>query len=220
MSTKIYNAYRLKEGYTAEELFEKIKEARKLWLDICYDYVCSNVNHDVNLSELTDSLRQELESGRNSPFNLKASCVVYFHEGRIYIQFFGFDYPVPKELQKAYGLTNLFDPMLEDFHYQNQADTCFDFDYSDGKIAEVDYLKLRANWEERERVWKAITADSAIPSRAGLCYDFYDSYDPLWITHRIAQGRCAKQREEYERQQKQSWWKFWRRLPALRRTNG
>ena len=134
MSTKIYNAYRVKG--TIHDLMEVLKAIREIHeqyiVQIFKKYSGTFdpkdykgiIDKEETLSSLAEEyfgefiiekiIRAEIERGLNTPLNVGASAVVYFHKKKIYVVFFGLS-----NTENAIVRTNVF---LEDYHYQSSCD--------------------------------------------------------------------------------------------------
>ena len=166
MSTKIYNAYKVK-GLSLHELIGTFKVLRSRVEDYQLKVLTSLIGTnkelyigDQNILEpphlFLEYLRTSRAKGLNTPFNLEASVVLYTHpiEGML-VQFFGF--PDALTLPKK---------VFIDFHYQNQAD-------KPEQVSEQE-------WAHRNQIWEDIFRQSDIPSSVGLHYDLYDEKE-LWF---------------------------------------
>lgn len=156
MSTKIYCAYRY-DG-SIEQLLGEMELIREDYYKKSYEFVkkCfveswkGEPDKRVNaIMEFTRVISNEIKTDNNSPMNLEASAMVYFHKGKIYVQFFIGRYGEPENLSKNFI----------DFHYQNQTDM-------PEEVTDED-------WEKRKLTWNEIFGDSGIPARAGLIYQIF-----------------------------------------------
>jgi hypothetical protein len=109
MSTKIYNAYRVKGSiHDLMDLLKKIRNIHKEFIVEVYkryagtfdpkDYkgiidkpqtLKSLAEEDFGDFLLEKIIRAETERGFNTPLNVDASAVVYFYKKKIYVIFFG-----------------------------------------------------------------------------------------------------------------------------------
>ncbi|KFZ27721.1 MAG: hypothetical protein KQ78_00031 [Candidatus Izimaplasma bacterium HR2] len=103
--------------------------------------------------------------------------MIYFFESRIYIQFFGLDgYTL-----KTNFVDDIFDEMIEDYHYQNQTDPWWA--YEDKEITKEQEEIYETEWAERERVWDGILGDFHRFSDIGLAYDIFGDGDCFDVSH-------------------------------------
>lgn len=164
MSTKIYNAYRLKRGYRLWDVVEDVKrqatesvqtrlrgvleelmagvktdsEAYQKKLKLYeHDYVA---RLDLASEFLQEGYREQLGSFARSPFHLDVSIAVKEYRGRYYFQAFN-DWG--SFLAGSLDFLDQ-DPRFEDFHYQNSTD-------------KPDAVSER-EWAHRRKVWNAIMA--------------------------------------------------------------
>lgn len=176
MSTKIYNAYRIKEKYYIEDVIKKIKKTKILYKSEIVDFLFDHWNsikiaNDIkDWLELSEHLEDVIKKGFNDQLNFSASIMVYFFEDRIYIQFFGLD----GHILKTNFVDDIFDGMIEDYHYQTQSDPWWT--YEDKEITKEQEEIYETEWDERERVWDGIIRDLHKFSDNGLAYDVF-GYD-------------------------------------------
>lgn len=177
MSTKIYSAYRIKEEYSIEDVMEKIKKIKILYKSEIVNFLFGRwdsikIANDIkDCYELSTYLKDVIKKGYNDYLNFSASVMVYFFEGRIYIQFFGLD----GHILKTNFVDDIFDGMIEDYHYQNQSDPWWS--YEDKEITKEQEEIYEVEWAERERVWDGILGDLHKFSDIGLAYDIFGGGD-------------------------------------------
>jgi len=168
MSTKIYNAY-LWDG-AVEELMLFLKELRIKYAE---EATLHLVQFSGYLKEKEEEHKKEgkyfslssylgscINSGLNEPDNLDASAAVYFHRGKIAVQFFGLDlfYRDGKRPMMEILSNN---PKLSEYDYWNNVD----------QPDEVTEEK----WDERKDFWDFLR----VPCEDGLIYEF-SSRNTLW----------------------------------------
>jgi len=201
MSTEIYDAYIFKGEL--KEVFQFKKELQKLYgedvknaLTVIKDMgikkfgefrEANKANEPVQefkdktvatipYYELAAILEGVVQRGNVEFFNFSADMMLYCHEDKIIVQFFGF---VPNLFEKYFALQKssmlIFSYIekgkLVDFHYQNQCDQ------PEGASDE--------EWEEREKIWDEIVGDDKFceagfgldfaKSLLSICYDFKES---------------------------------------------
>jgi hypothetical protein len=174
MSTKIYNAFKF--NGKAFDLMKHIRSYRIKWQSFQINRICEG-DTDNNIGDYFDNYKLlyekiESQSLKKYPswedfYDVRGSVVVYFHKRKIYVQTF------LQSLSKSQP-PSFLDDRFSDFHYQNQGDPWYeDLDLK------PDEKKIAArNWRMREKVWNEIflnTFDS--PNKAGLVYNFCESYD-------------------------------------------
>jgi len=103
----------------------------------------------------------------NTPLNMQAHAVVFFHNKRIIIKFFG--------ISNDY-LSNYSD-FLIDYHYQNQSDLSnYDFKYENwNDMSDKRKSQLLSDWNERKNTRNDLIPNYSTFSENGLSYDFYPS---------------------------------------------
>jgi len=178
MSTKIYNAYKFL-GKT-NEIIPMLKDIKKLYLeDITNIFIkVANIKYtkkeynfleedtilkDLKSYELSDILEDIMKKGYNDPLNIQSSAMVYFHNGDIYIQFFGLK---DRHFKK-------YEDKLIDYHYQNQVDQS-NYDWDKEKWEEMTperQKELEDDWDNRRKVWDEIITDFTF-AQNGLSFNF------------------------------------------------
>jgi hypothetical protein len=98
-------------------------------------------------------------------------------EGETYVQFYGMDFTEGKGLKRLTAL-------LTDYHYQDQADAWYDFEFHEGKITEKERDEAEVEYAERERVWEGIFKSGSRPNEVGLVYELCTKSDHWTITGR------------------------------------
>ena len=188
MSTKIYNAYRVKG--TIQDLMEVLKAVREIhkqYIEQTYKKFSGTFNPKdykgiIDKEETLGSLaatpfgdyilekiiREEIQNGVNTPLNVDASAVVYFYKKKIYVVFFGLSNQLNTIVR-----TNSF---LEDYHYQN---SCDQSNYDDEKEKWDEMPKerqrvLAKDWKERQKAWDIMIGDGPFYEN-GLLFDFVPS---------------------------------------------
>jgi|SaaInlStandDraft_4_1057021.scaffolds.fasta_scaffold56318_1 hypothetical protein len=185
MSTKIYNAFQY-QG-TVEELMkdfeiihDEYKEAAtnfiKQTLDK-YDKLNPELNlknedgiiHRGNLSTLIKDHTMKEYPTYDDVYCFNASSMVYFLDGNVYIQFFGFDVaPFGAEFNIPHKNKLEEDKKITDFHYQDQTDPWYDYDELEGQELE----DAEKDWKHREDVWNRIIGKKLIFHEVGLVKEF------------------------------------------------
>lgn len=184
MSTKIYNAYEWTG--TPDELLAYFLDLRLKYLQSVVQYFASlplldryykeamaDEKHGKIKAEMSfeKDLQKEMLKGLKDPMDVGATASVYFHLGRVYVQFFGLD-EIPRwagyasKSTDGIDIVKIEDRRLKDFHYQNQTD-------HDEEINE-------SEWEEREKVWDEIFAVASTPKEVSFSYSFFDVED-VWL---------------------------------------
>jgi hypothetical protein len=192
MSTKIYNAYRVKG--TVHDLMEVLKAVRELhkqYIEQVYKKCGKYFNPEdykgiIDKNETLESLaendfgdyilekiiREEIRRGLNTPLNVDASAIVYFYKRKIYVIFFGLSNQL-----NAIVRTNSF---LEDYHYQNSCDQS-NYDWEKEKWNEMSIERqkeLAKDWREREKAWDKMIGDGPFYEN-GLLFEFVPSGYPM-----------------------------------------
>ena len=105
-------------------------------------------------------IRAETDRGFNTPLNVDASAIVYFHKSKIYVIFFGLPRQVLNTLNQC--------PILEDAN-QKAKSSC-------------------KRWKERERLWDQLIGDGPFYEN-GLYFGFVpDGYPMTLICQQILGG--------------------------------
>lgn len=168
MSTKIYDAFECFSGdifgVFAELKAFRLKYARTVLLEMRKLF-----KPDADFMTIMSLMKKSIESGMNTPFNVKASAVVYLYTDeshntttkrpyrRIFVQFFGIGYDKPYRRL----LENLDPEVFSDFHYQNQSDKPDDVTDED--------------WDARDDLWDRIIGSNTTFSDAGLSFELLPS---------------------------------------------
>lgn len=179
MSTKIYNAYRIEACYSIEEVMKRLLEARTLYHENIVDHLVDGSERIMaayelkNYYRLSRKMKDVMKEGCNDPLNFTASVMVYFNRGRIIVQFFGLDYPLRNGIVET-----VFGDIMEDYHYQNQADEwwCYEDNHTDEEI-----LVFEKDWQERKEVWDEIFEDNLTPIKVGLVYELFTDSDTFGV---------------------------------------
>lgn len=183
MSTKIYNAYKI-NNMTIEEVMVKLRVIKERYHEFAVDLI-SKTDLDRYCDgekNLMNTLKEETKNGQGYLFDFTSSIVLYFHEGNIYLQHFGFGYPYTLDLDDYFDLG-----VAVDYHYQNQSDPWYD--YEADKFTEDEYAAHEVDYEERERVWEEILGDSGVPTDCGLVFEVFQTSDCFKIVHKYHQGK-------------------------------
>ena len=148
MSTKMYNLYRVEEK-DIHALFSWLVDLRKQYHAFIREEMKPFVAQK-GLDEIVNRMEATTRSRMKGMFNIEANAVIYLHEGKIYVQFFGLRSRFQGELEKESFLIN--------FHYQDQSD-------QPENIPD-------AEWNERERIVESILEidDGARASYCGLSF--------------------------------------------------
>ena len=194
MSTKIYNAYRVKGSiHDLMDLLKKIRNIHKEFIVEVYkrytgtfdpkDYkgiidepqtLKSLAEEDFGDFLLEKIIRAETERGFNTPLNVDSNAVVYFYKKKIYIIFFGLPRQVLDTLKQC--------PILEDYHYQNQCDQS-NYNWEKEKWEEMPKERQRAlakDWRERGRLWDKMIGEGPFYEN-GLQFEFVPSGYPMTL---------------------------------------
>jgi len=194
MSTKIYNAYRVKGSINQlMDLLKKLKEMHvsqsiatykmfgRNFLEKDFKGILEKDETLESLSEnfmgefiLEDIIRKICSRSMNEPLNIDASAVVYFEKGNIYVVFFGLS-------RNEMGLIRGSD-FLEDYHYQNQVDQS-NYDWEQEKWNEMSperQKELTDDWNERRDVWDRLVGDGPFYEN-GLLFDFVPAGYPMTL---------------------------------------
>lgn len=196
MSTKIYNAYRVKGTiHDLMEVLKAVREIHKQYIEQTYKKFASVRIFDpkdykgiIDKEETLNSLaadycgdftlekiiRENIRKGRNEPLNVDASAVVYFDKKKIYVVFFGLSNQLNTIVR-----TNSF---LEDYHYQNSCDQS-NYDYEKEKWNEMPKERQKAlakDWREREKLWDKMIGDGPFYEN-GLLFEFVPTGYPMTL---------------------------------------
>lgn len=194
MSTKIYNAYRVKGSiHDLMDLLKKIRNIHKEFIIEVYkryvgsfdpkDYkgiidkpetLATLADHDFGEFLLEKIIRAETERGFNTPLNVDASAVVYFYKKKIYVVFFGLPRQVLNTLHQC--------PILEDYHYQNSCDQS-NYNWEKEKWEEMPIERQKAlakDWKERQRLWDQLIGEGPFYEN-GLQFEFVPSGYPMTL---------------------------------------
>ncbi len=175
MSTKIYDAYRVINDLSMDNLMKYFFRIREEYLDHCVEFVKNTKTDSATFNEISKELRESIRN-EGSFYNFKADIMVYFHEGEKYIQFFGMNFPHGNALEELYDF-------LTDYHYQNQSDPWWSFtdeEYTDEQIA-----GFEKDYKEREEVWDAIYSKYYRPNEVGLVFELCTKNDYYTIARRV-----------------------------------
>lgn len=165
MSTKIYEAYQFHDNL--ESLMVVLKKMRAT----IYEKALVKALHNVKPEDFVQyRYAEEFERivklgtwGETSKEfgyieNPVSSAVIYPHDGKLYVQFFG----LPRDFRPPYY-------WFKDFHWQNQTD-------------EPENVTKKA-WAKRQRIWTEIMEPAGWqPSRAGLVFDFISEKDGIRLS--------------------------------------
>lgn len=171
MSTKIYNAYIVKD-LNIESLIQVLREIKVKYFNHCIkllkeeSYIFKEAyNIRKSHRDIYKQIMSSIISQINDIENIEATCVVYFHKNKIYIQFSG----VPYEIINQYKF-------FQDFHYQNSSDMS-NYTGEWKNLTSKEKSKLRYDWHKRKRIWDEILPGSGVPSECGLSYEFIREFD-------------------------------------------
>ena len=177
MSIKIYEAFKLDSEVDMTDLMELLQGLRKDYLKSCSEFV-DKTKGDKTYSEISNEIRQGMATSERSCYNFGASIMLYFFEGKTYIQFFGLDFtdgPHYKSL-KAF---------CTDYHYQDQCDAWYDYEFDEGKITEQERDDAIVEYEERKRVWNGIYGERWRPNECGLVFEVCTKDDYYYIAGKV-----------------------------------
>jgi len=190
MSTKIYNAFKF--NGTPEQLMVIFKDIKKEYTEQCkkdlsgykldkiefskkrYPFLEKNMYlKDMDFPDFTlsDIIERETVIGERNPLNIDASAVVYFYDGKIFVQFFS----LPDSIINKHSL-------FEDYHYQNQTDMS---NYDEDKepmnlMTEERIQELNMDWTKRRDTWEVILPwGDPVPSNNGLIFSFIPNHYEL-----------------------------------------
>lgn len=157
MSTKIYSAY--KYNGDIEQLKADLKQIRKEYFDKTYSSLKDiflksydpkkDEDRVKTIFDFQKLIEEAMSKGYVSELSPEANAVVYFQEGKIYVQFFIGRWDEPENLPERFV----------DYHYQNQTDQPEEINDEE--------------WEEREETWDKILEEEDIPSLAGFTYEIF-----------------------------------------------
>ena len=180
MSTRIYDAYRLKRNYNLAHLMDALRKIKFEYLRLSREHIAKT--YDLILDEaklspgdhagVADFIAKKIRGGTCDLFNIEASAVIYQHKGKVYLQVFSLDSPIDNTLFK-----DILSPMVVDYHYQNSCDAYFCDDKNYDKWSDKKKARLEKEWNEREAVWDEIFGESCKPSEVGLTFQFFSIYD-------------------------------------------
>lgn len=159
MSTKIYDAYEYTGRGGIDALMSHLREMRALIWEEVVTHVGKHSPADEPYYKLGERIQAEMRSGERSWLNCQTSAVVYPYRGRLFVQFFGLD----DRMVFEDGTKFIDKTRFKDMSYWNNTDP------EDGVSDE--------DWEARGKLWDDILGDDAVPSIAGLSYDFVGSGD-------------------------------------------
>lgn len=168
MSTKIYNAY-LWDG-TVEELMSFLKELRKKYAEEATLHLVQfsgwlkhkeeEYKSEGKYFSLSIYLRSCINAGLNEPDNLDSSAAVYFHRGKIALQFFGFELFYRDGKRPMMELLRS-EPKLIEYDFWNNVDQPEEL--------------TEEQWDDRKDFWDFLQ----VPCEDGLIYEF-SSRNTLW----------------------------------------
>jgi len=189
MSTKIYNAYKI-ENMTMPEIMECLYEMKEDTKNNFKHFIKHQTNHEEILKNwdfvsFKEMLIDVNDKNINTPFNWKSSVVLYFHRDDIYIITFGVNLDL-----KKYFKDNLFD-----YHYQNQSDPWYCFDYDEDSY---EYIEAEKEWEERGEIWDEIIGNRYSFSESGLSFDLFDINNSLSLVYELLIFIWEKKRNDDE----------------------
>lgn len=173
MSTKIYEAYKVKD-LSIDELMGLLMRVREDYINSCVEFV-RKVKGDDDFGTVANELRKDMNGSERGCYNFTASIMVYFLEGEKYIQFFGMNFSDGETLDELMN-------HLQDYHYQNQADPwwCYEDGHTEEQIAEFE-----KDYEEREVVWDKIYGNRWRPNECGLVFELCTKDDYYTIAGRV-----------------------------------
>ena len=194
MSTKIYNAYKVKGSIN--DLMDLLKKIRKIHEEFIVQvykrysgtFKVENYKGIIEKDETLETLandsfgdfilekiiRAETDKGINTPLNIDASAVVYFYKKKIYVVFFGLPRQVLNTLNQC--------PILEDYHYQNSGDQS-NYNWEKEKWEEMPIERQKAlakDWRERQKAWDAMIGEGPFYEN-GLLFEFVPSGYPMTL---------------------------------------
>jgi hypothetical protein len=155
MSTKIYDAYRFTDA--PADLMQHLWEYRNKWRE----HQARRLAKQDGIQSLSGAIEWLRNPTPHAP--VEGSVVVYFYGTDTLVQTFGIDASCPEFL----------DGRFVDFHYQNQSDPWYEYEIDDGKLRASARPKLKAEYEERRRIWDAVFTESRCsPAQAGMTFEF------------------------------------------------
>ena len=177
MSTKIYEAWKVND-LSMDELMQFFHTIRNDYFKSCVEFV-RKVKGDDDFGTVADELRTSMNSSERGCYNFGASIMVYFNKGEMYIQFFGMDFT------DSPALKELVDNHLTDYHYQNQSDAYYDFEFDEGKITEAERDEKEVEYEQRKIVWDEIYGNRWRPNECGLVFELCTKDDYYKIAGKV-----------------------------------
>lgn len=163
MSTKIYDAYEYR-GKNIDTLMADLKRMRAAIWEETVSHVGKHSSATEQYYALGERIQDEMRSHERSWLNCLTSAVVYPYRGRLFVQFFG----LTDRMVFEDGLKFVSKKLFKEFSYWNNTD-------SEDGVSDND-------WRARGKLWDRILGDLAVPSIAGLSYEFVGVGD----AHRLA----------------------------------
>lgn len=176
MSTKIYEAYEWTAAGGLPALLKRLHVMRKRVFSYYVSMALRRTNPDkFDYWAYADAVKKAIQTGTWEIIDDKAgvvdnpssSAVIYFWNGRTFVQFFG----LPRDMRiNKVG--------LKDWHYQNQSDPWYEYSEYDKKGP--DWRKAMAKeYRERKRMWDQILRVDGRPSHSGLTFPFVEVSDGI-----------------------------------------
>ena len=182
MSTKIYDAYKVKDM----TLFDLLKYFQKMKNEILQYYANNMIvdfdklqldkgSETIDFVDVSKILEISDNMNTDNPYDTRkiyvvSSVVIYPHRnGDLYVHFFN----VKNNIMKKYIINN---QRFEDFHYQNSSDMS-NFNMKKENINTMTSERreeLERDWNYRREVWDELLLGLAIPSENGFIFEFTD----------------------------------------------
>lgn len=182
MSTKIYDAYKVKDM----TLFDLLKYFQKMKNEILQYYANNMIvdfdklqldkgSETIDFVDVSKILEISDNMNTDNPYDTRkiyvvSSVVIYPHRnGDLYVHFFN----VKNNIMKKYIINNQH---FEDFHYQNSSDMS-NFNMKKENINTMTSERreeLERDWNYRREVWDELLSGLAIPSENGFIFEFTD----------------------------------------------
>jgi len=183
MSTKIYDAYKVKGCNTLGDIQNLLLEVREKVVNHYKEYAKSPEIIEVHKQQYSgnEKEREAFKKVFGSGFvtDVNENAVVYTYKNEIYVQFF-----IGRLLRDVHEYIEKHEK-FEDFHYQNQSDQ--PDDVSDEE------------WEKRREIWDGIFPHMDTPLNAGFSFQFMTFYDfDLMLTINALEANRKKQNDKTE----------------------
>lgn len=180
MSTKIYDAFRVKKS---TDILELLFDIRSIYIQSFSDsksaiemihisviemmvekkmdekLIHNHLKGDIDLWSIVRFIKEaELDPCRFNPLSVECSCSIFYDRRYWYLKFFNNTGWQAEALNQSINKYN-----LEDFHYQNQSDPPEDIPYR--------------QYEARDKKWNSLLRNSGGTYRSGFIYILFDSHE-------------------------------------------